>query len=102
MKPFVIDRKNFLFANTARGAVSSAVIFSIIETAKENGLNPYAYLTYIFKAAPNLDIEDPEQLKSLLPNHAPDWCKISKCAEKENAHETDEYQCGFKDNSHVS
>lgn len=91
IKPFVIDRKNFLFANTPRGAVSSAVIFSIIETAKENELNPYAYLTYIFKSAPNLDIEDPEQLQSLLPNHAPDWCKIPKHTKKENADETDEY-----------
>lgn len=53
VKPFVIDRKNFLFANTARGAKASAVMFSIIETAKENGLNPFAYLTYIFKNAPN-------------------------------------------------
>jgi len=91
IKPFVIGRKNFLFANTPRGAESSAVIFSIIETAKENGLNPYAYLTYIFKSAPNLDIKDPEQLKSLLPNNAPDWCKIPKRAEKENVGETDEY-----------
>jgi len=46
IKPFVIDRKNFLFSNTPRGANASAVVFSIIETAKENGLNPYAYLTY--------------------------------------------------------
>ena len=44
IKPFVIDRKNFLFANTERGAQGSAVMFSIIETAKENGLDPYRYL----------------------------------------------------------
>ena len=41
IKPFVISRKNFLFANTPGGAKSSAVIFSLIETAKENGLDPY-------------------------------------------------------------
>ncbi|EGO62672.1 IS66 family transposase, partial [Acetonema longum] len=52
IKPFVIDRKNFLFANTPRGAKASAIVFSIIETAKENGLHPYKYLTYIFKNAP--------------------------------------------------
>ncbi len=91
IKPFIIDRKNFLFANTVRGAESSAVMFSIIETAKENLLNPYAYLTYIFQAAPNLDMKDPEQLKTLLPSYAPDWCKIPKRAEKENTDETDEY-----------
>ena len=44
IKPFVIFRKNFLFANTAKGARSSAVIFSLIETAKEKGLDPYRYL----------------------------------------------------------
>ena len=77
VKPFVIDRKNFLFANTARGAKASAVIFSIIETAKENGLNPYAYLSYIFKKAPNY-LEWPnnvEALQSLLPWFVPDSCK---------------------------
>jgi transposase len=79
IKPFVIDRKNFLFANTARGAKASAVMFSIIETAKENGLNPYAYLTYIFKNAPNLDIRnDVNAIQSLLPPSAPDYCKSKK------------------------
>jgi len=53
IKPFVIDRKNFLFANTPRGARASAVMFSIIETAKENGLNPYEYLSFLFREMPN-------------------------------------------------
>lgn len=44
IKPFVISRKNFPFANTAKGAQGSAVMFSLIETAKENGLDPYRYL----------------------------------------------------------
>lgn len=65
IKPFVIDRKNFLFANTSRGAKASAVIFSVIETAKENGIDPYAYLTYIFKNAPNWDIRNSMDL--LMP-----------------------------------
>jgi transposase len=90
IKPFVIDRKNFLFANTVKGARGSAVMFSIIETAKENGLNPYAYLTYIFKKAPNLDLEDPEMLKTLLPDNAPDECKIPGRIGKD-IYETDEY-----------
>ena len=46
IKPFVIDRKNFLFSNTPRGAKASAVMFSMIETAKENGLDPFKYLVY--------------------------------------------------------
>ena len=40
IKPFVIDRKNFLFANTPKGASGSAVMFSMIQTAIENGLDP--------------------------------------------------------------
>lgn len=53
IKPFVIDRKNFLFANSPAGAISSAVIFSVIKTAKENGLNPFDYLAFLFHALPN-------------------------------------------------
>lgn len=49
VKPFVISRKNFLFCNTPNGANSSAVIFSIIETAKENGLKPFEYLEFLFE-----------------------------------------------------
>lgn len=44
--PFVIGRKNFLFTNTPRGAQGSAVIYSMIETAKENGLDPYRLNEY--------------------------------------------------------
>ena len=54
IKPFVIGRKNWLFSNTPKGATASAVLYSLIETAKENGLNPYDYLTAVFKLAPNL------------------------------------------------
>ena len=49
VKPFVISRKNFLFCNTPNGANSSAVIFSIIETAKENGVKPFEYLEFLFE-----------------------------------------------------
>jgi len=68
IKPFVISRKNFLFANTQRGADAAAMFFSIIETAKETGLNPYEYLSYVFKTAPNVDIKDSEILSALLPS----------------------------------
>jgi len=58
IKPFVIGRKNWLFSNTPRGAKVSAILYSIIETAKENRIDPYKYLTYIFKNAPNWDIRN--------------------------------------------
>ena len=73
IKPFVICRKNFLFANTGRGAAASAVMFSIIETAKENGLDPFSYLTYIFRNAPNWDLsENSDTLNMLLPWFSPE------------------------------
>ena len=80
IKPFVIDRKNFLFANTPRGAKASAVMFSIIETAKENGLNPFKYLVYIFKNAPNWDISsNPDRVASLLPSLLDDSIRSRLC-----------------------
>ena len=54
IKPFVIGRKNWIFCNTPSGARSSAVYYSLVETAKENGLNPFEYLSWIFTQAPNL------------------------------------------------
>jgi transposase len=70
IKPFVIGRKNWLFCNTPKGARASAVIFSIIETAKENGLNPYAYLNYLFEKLPNLESRDDATIDQLLPWNA--------------------------------
>jgi transposase len=67
IKPFVIGRKNFLFCNTPRGANASAVIYSIIEMAKGNGLNPYAYLTHLFERLPNMDTTDDAAIEALMP-----------------------------------
>lgn len=79
IKPLVIGRKNWIFSNTPRGANASAIIYSIIETAKENGLKPYNYLVYLFEQLPNIDTRDIAAVDSLLP-----WsdallkdCKIS-------------------------
>ena len=58
IKPFVIGRKNFLFANTPWGAQGSAVIYSMIEAAKESGLDPYRYLTWLLTNAPILAARD--------------------------------------------
>lgn len=79
IKPFVIGRKNWLFANTPRGAKASAVVYSIIETAKENGLNPFHYLTYLFERLPNLDPQDKEALDQLLPwsDTLPPICRMN-------------------------
>ncbi len=64
IKPFVIGRKNWLFSNTQKGARASSVIYSIIETAKENGLKPFAYLKLLFETMPNCTTG---QIGELLP-----------------------------------
>ena len=81
IKPFVIGRKNWLFANTPRGAKASATIYSVIETAKENSLNPFKYLQYLFEQLPQLaDPKDPDELDKLLPWSAslPLTCRVFK------------------------
>ena len=74
IKPFVMGRKNWLFANTPGGAQASAVIYSLIETAKENGLDPYRYLLWVLQNAPQLSEEDAAWAEKLLPARAPKEC----------------------------
>lgn len=77
IRPFVLGRKNWLFANTPQGARASAVIYSIVQTAKANNLNPYRYLKYLFENMPNMDVSKPDNLTTLLPwsNTIPEECK---------------------------
>ena len=78
IKPFVIGRKNWLFSSTPEGATASAMIYSVVETAKANGLNPYEYLVYLLETLPNMKTET--NLDSLLPwsPDLPDNCKSVK------------------------
>ncbi len=63
IRPFVIGRKNWLFSGTPEGAEASALLYSLIETAKANSLEPYAYLRYIFDRLPTASsLEDYEAL----------------------------------------
>jgi len=66
IKPFAVGRKNWLFKGCVKGAESSAVIYSLIETAKNYGLNPYDYLKDVFTRLP-LKIVARESLEELLP-----------------------------------
>lgn len=75
IKPFVIDRKNFLFANTPKGATASTVTFSIIQTAIENGLDPYRYLRHLFTEAPKLAAKDEDWVEAMLPWNVPHSCR---------------------------
>ena len=68
IRPFAVGRKNWLFAATPKGASASAAIYSIIETAKANGLNIYAYLNYLLLYMPDTDYRNrPEDLEDLMP-----------------------------------
>ena len=68
VKPFVIDRKNFLFSASDKGAEATARFMSLIETAKRNGLNIFGYLTHLMKTLPAWG-ENPteEQIDSIMP-----------------------------------
>lgn len=67
LKPFVLARKNFLFAKSPKGATASGICFSIIETAKVNGLIPHQYLNFLFERLPNIDLDNLEALDACLP-----------------------------------
>ena len=68
IKPFVIGRKNWLFSQTPKGAQASATLYSLIETAKANGLEPHAYLRYILTELPKLGRHaEPKDIDQLLP-----------------------------------
>ena len=66
IKPFAVGRKNWLFKGCVKGANASAAIYSLIETAKSCGLNPYDYLRDVFIRLP-IKIAAGESLEELLP-----------------------------------
>lgn len=47
IRPFVVGRKNWLFCDSANGAESSTIVYSLVETAKANGIEPYTYLMLV-------------------------------------------------------
>ena len=65
IRPFVLGRRNWLFSDTPNGAHASANLYSIIETAKANGHEPYRYLRHLFTEVPKASA--PEQIADLLP-----------------------------------
>lgn len=67
IKPFVLGRKNWLFSNTPKGANASAIIYSIIETAKANNLQIEKYLTYIMNYIANVKTKDKKSLETIMP-----------------------------------
>jgi transposase len=63
IRPFVIGRNNWMFSDTVKGVNASANLYSLVETAKLNGLEPYRYLHHVFNELPKAQtLEDIEQL----------------------------------------
>jgi transposase len=65
IRPFAVGRKSWLFADTPHGARASATCYSLVETAKINGLEPYAYLKHVLERI--ADADTVEKLEALLP-----------------------------------
>ncbi|GAC1365209.1 MAG: IS66 family transposase [Acidobacteriaceae bacterium] len=84
IKPFVMGRKNWLFSNAPTGADASATVYSIVETAKENGLNPQKYLEFLFEQLPLVGTTADLTLDSLLPwtDAARSACKLPRPAQR--------------------
>jgi len=65
IRPFVVGRKAWLFSDTPAGAHASAVIYSLVQTAKANGLEPYAWLRRVLLDLPAA--KTVEDVEALLP-----------------------------------
>lgn len=66
IRPFTVGRKNWLFCDTPNGAQASAIVYTMVEMAKVNGVNVYHYLTYLLEKLPNDRMSD-EELELLAP-----------------------------------
>ena len=65
---FVVGRKNWLFCDTQAGANASVIVFTVLETAKANGLNPEAYLNHLLSVLPERFAADPQAaVDDLMP-----------------------------------
>ena len=74
IRPIAIGRKNYLFSTSEQGATTNAMVYTLIETAKENKINVSKYLTYLFEKLPNLNFhQNSDLLQEFLP-----WSKNVK------------------------
>lgn len=80
IRPYAVGRKNWLFADTPKGASASAAVYSIVETAKANNLDVLRYLEYLLLYMPDTDyLNYPEMLEDLMP-----WSEESQTKFREN------------------
>ena len=84
IRPFTVGRKNWLFCDTPNGAQASAIVYTMVEMAKANGVNVYHYLTYLLEKQPNDSMSD-EELDQLAP-----WNEDVKAELKRRVESSDE------------
>jgi transposase len=75
IRPFVIGRKNWVFSQSCQGADASAALYSLIETSKANGLEPFSYLNMLFKELPK--VTDLSGYERLLPHKASEFFQLN-------------------------
>lgn len=88
IKSFVIGKKNFLFSDTVRGAEASAAIYSVVLTAKLNGLNQRAYLEWVLTEMPHdARLAEPGRIDRYLPwsDDVPEACRLVPRGEVDEA-----------------
>ena len=66
IRPVTVGRRNWLFCDTTAGADASMMVYSLLETARANGLNPQKYLEYLLEARPDKNMSD-EKLENMAP-----------------------------------
>lgn len=81
IRPFAVARKSWLFADTPNGATANAVLYTLVESAKQNDLNVYQYLDYLLTKMPEMDYayrNHPELLDAYLPwsEELPEECRL--------------------------
>ena len=83
IRPFTVGRKNWLFCDTPHGAQASAIVYTMVEMAKANGVNVYHYLTYLLEKLPDDSMSDNE-LDQLAPWNEKVKIEIERRAENSN------------------
>ncbi len=83
IRPFTVGRKNWLFCDTPHGAQASAIVYTMVEMAKANGVNVYHYLTYLLEKLPDDSMSDNE-LDQLAPWNEKVKAEIGRRAENSN------------------
>lgn len=78
IRPFTVGRKNWLFADSPKGADASAIVYTMVEMARAHDLNIYKYLMYLLEQRPSMEMTE-EQLGALAP-----WSRevIDRCSNK--------------------